>query len=153
MHHEVGTSHKSTKIKNISISGAVANLTFLNRSVSTLSDATITCRIEGIYQQQNVIWEDPEGNPVNDQDAANYVPLNGTLQKGSPNYQEATLTITVLKLSQLTTSATFTCKLKTGESEMMTLTKLIYGETLPYTGVKYKSFHVEYYIISKDCYN
>ena len=147
MHHEVGTSHKSTKIKNISISGAVANLTFLNRSVSTLSDATITCRIEGIYQQQNVIWEDHEGIPVSG------TIQTGSIQMGSPNYQEATLTITSLKLSELTTSATFTCKLKTGESEMMTLTKLIYGETLPYTGVKYKSFHVEYYIISKDCYN
>ena len=90
---------------------------------------TITCRIDGISEQQNVIWEDPEGNLVSDQDATKYVPLSGTMQTVPTIYQEATLTITVLKLSELSNPATFTCKLGTGELQMMTLAKLIYGET------------------------
>lgn len=106
---------------------------FLDRSVSTANDQTLTCKIEGLSATAAVVWEygsvDIDENTQNDFD-----PDSGTL---AINNQEATLVIKTSKLQTLGETSLFTCKVTSDEgdekSESMTLTKLTYGYFDNYT--------------------
>ena len=99
-----------------------------DRSVSTVNDQTLTCKIEGISGQAAVVWV-VNAVDITEATPADYDPDSGTW---AADNQDATLLIMASKLKTLGDPAQFTCKVTlnagVAQSKSMTLTKLTYGD-------------------------
>ena len=108
-----------------------------DRSVSTANDQTLTCKIEGISGEAELVWE-YDGKEIDENTQNEYDP---NIEPWGSYNQKATLLIKASKLQSLEDTSQFTCKVTLGagdvQSKTMDLTKLTYGETLPNSWAKY----------------
>ena len=89
--------------------GFVSVVTFEDRSVTTATDQTITCGITGLSAETAVTWTGPDDNEISASDTNNYIISQGSYLVGS---KSSSLTIKTGKLSTLSTTSVFKCKLK-----------------------------------------
>ena len=103
-----------------------------DKKVSSAKTATLTCAITGITAAVTVTWKNAAGADL--KDVAEYTVAAGSLSGGTK--QDSTLEITSTGLGGLsTTTAAFTCYVKSGEfaanspevSDSGIMTKLTFG--------------------------
>ena len=103
------------------------------KKVSTAKTATLTCSITGITTAVTVTWKNAAGDDLKDK--AEYTVSAGSVASGGTS-QDSTLEITSTGLGSITTTtALFTCIVKSGEfaadspevSDSGLMTKLTFG--------------------------
>ena len=80
-----------------------------DRSISTATAQTISCRISGLSEDTPVTWIDPDDIEILETDTENYLVDQGNFVFGS---KSATLTIKTAKMGSLTSGDRYKCKLK-----------------------------------------